>query len=98
LREYSINYNNENFNEFKLWLAQEGVLDLTNKENISQGTTYIVADRLLRVLRKTCQELYIPITLPKKEHLTFQEAILNFNKKVWQAQWKNIEDVIILFF
>jgi len=91
-REYSINYNIESFNELKLWFAQEGVLDLTNKENISEATTFIVADRLLRTLRKTCQELLIPITLPKKAHLTLN--IHSFYKIIFLACKKQLLTLI----
>jgi len=77
LKQYSIAFNFEKFNEFKLWLAQEGILDISNKQNVSEGITFIALDRLLRSLRKTCQDLYIPTTIPTNANLTF-DVIYNW--------------------
>jgi len=96
LKQYSIGFNYEKFNEFKLWLAQEGILDISNRQNVSEGITFIALDRLLRTLRKTCQDLYIPITIPNKANLTAEEAIINFNKRALQTYWKNIEENVLI--
>ena len=70
LRQYNINFTSDQFSEFKLWFAQEGILEISFNENPAEGKTFIVLNRLLNSLRKTCQDLHIPVTSPTNANLT----------------------------
>ncbi len=105
LQQYFIHYTFETFNEMKLWMAQEGILDLSNKEKPNEGTSYIVLERFIRTLRQTCKDLNLPINVPNPANITYkiciiilsadslQDAINKLNQKILQTYWKKIEEV-----
>ena len=71
LKQYNVKYEQNDFNDMKLWLAQEGILELSDRENLAEAKSYIAVDKLLSSLRQTCKALHIPVTAPKNSNLTF---------------------------
>jgi hypothetical protein len=67
LKQYDISCDLEEIHALKLYFAQEGVLDLSNRENISESQIVINNEKLLSLLRTICQDLYIPVTAPKEK-------------------------------
>lgn len=61
-------------NSFKKYLAEEGVLSLSNMDDIQRSTILINAEKFLELVRSICKSLFIHTSRPKVK-------LTSYNKK-----------------
>ena len=83
----------EDLNTFKMYLAHEGALDMTNPDNISQSQIVISFSKFIELLRSICMDLYIPVTHTKLQPVNLDDAYTTFNKAIYISYWNQIKEV-----